>query len=268
MDAGANSWPVEPIGPFEQVGLAEQIAGALDWWRDAGVDSTFDDEPRRWLSADPPAPARTKPGIDAPAGSPAPARERNRAPEPAAPPQIDATDWPTDLAAFTDWWMHEPWLDAGRTQGRVPPRGVAGARLMLLVPQPEAEDRETLLSGPQGRLATAMLSAMGIAPAEAYVASALPRHTPAVDWAEIGMRGLGAVLRHHIRLAAPQRVIALGDTVLPLLGNDPPNITAVETHIAVGQAAIPLLVLRSLEGLLARPAWKADAWRKWLAWTR
>jgi uracil-DNA glycosylase len=255
MDAGANSG-------FEEQLAAEQIAGALDWWREAGVDYVYRDDPRQWIASvaapEPVTMAEQRPA--APRTPPPP-------PSPLASAQARA-DWPTDLAAFADWWLAEPWLDAGRTQGRIAPRGLAGARLMVLVPQPEAEDRGELLSGPQGRLLAAMLGAMGISAAETYVASALPRYTPAADWAEIGTRGLGEVLRHHIALAAPQRVVALGDTILPLLGNDLTNMTAPLTRIAVGDDAIPALPLRSLEALLTRPAWKADVWRKWLAWTQ
>jgi hypothetical protein len=246
MDVRANS------------SLADELAGALDWWRDAGIEYAFRDEPRQWLAA--PAP------VEEPAFTPFVAMA-SVLPEPASPLD-DRGDWPTDLAAFTEWWLAEPWLDAGRTQNRIPPRGSAHGKLMVLVPQPEAEDRETLLSGPQGKLITGMLTAMGIAPAEAYVASVLPRYTPAADWNDIAARGLNEVLLHHVALAAPMRVIAFGDTILSLLGNDPTNSAAPPNHIAVGRGTIPLLPLRSLEGLLARPGWKADVWKKWLAWTR
>ncbi len=233
----------------------------LDWWADAGVDYVFREEPREWLAPPPAAEPIAQPEQRT-------AAARAPAPAPAAPISQDRADWPSDLATFAGWWLAEPWLDAGRKQGRVPPRGTAGARLMVLVPQPESDDGETLLSGAQGRLIAAMLAAIGIAPAEAYIASAIPRHTPAADWNEIHARGLNEVLLHHVALVGPERVIAFGDTVLSLLGNDPPNITAPLCINPVGSDPIPLLALRSLEGLLARPGWKADAWRKWLAWTR
>jgi DNA polymerase len=191
------------------------------------------------------------------------------APEPAPPPpERDSANLPADLAAFADWWLGEPWLDGGRTGGRVPPRGTAGARVMLLVPEPESEDDEVLLSGPQGRLVAGMLAAMGIAPGEAYIASALPRHTPLADWSEVGSRGLGEVLAHHVGLVMPERIIAFGNNIPSLLGNDPTNSAAPPNPIEVGGVHIPLLSVRSLEGLLARPGWKADMWNKWLEWTR
>jgi DNA polymerase len=245
MDAGANSL------------LAQQVAGALAWYREAGIDCAFADAPRRWLAPPTPEPgAPTRPSeISAPA------------PEP-PPPERDRANWPADLAAFADWWLSEPWLDDGRTSGRVPPRGVAGARLMLLVPEPEAGDEDILASGPQGRLIAGMLAAMGIDVAEAYIANALPRHTPLADWSEIASRGLGEVLTHHVGLVMPERVIAFGNNIPALLGNDPTHSAAPLTRIKVGEAFIPLLVVRSLEGLLARPGWKADMWTRWLEWTR
>jgi DNA polymerase len=177
-------------------------------------------------------------------------------------------NWPAHLAAFPDWWLSEPWLDAGRTGGRVAPHGIAGARVMLLVDQPEAGDEDILLSGPQGKLVKGMLAAMGIDAGEAYIASALPRHTPMADWSEVASRGLGEVLMHHVGLVMPERVIAYGNNIPSLLGNDLPHSAAPLARIEVGEALIPLLVVRSLEGLLARPGWKADLWTKWLEWTR
>jgi uracil-DNA glycosylase len=244
MDAGANSL------------LAQQVAGALAWYREAGIDCGFTDVPRRWL-----APVVSEAGTPTAATS-APV------PAPPPPPERDRANWPADLAAFVDWWLHEPWLDGGRTGGRVPPRGITGARLMLLVPEPEIQDEDVLLSGPQGRLVAGMLAAMGIEPGEAYIASALPRHTPMADWSGIASRGLGEVLMHHVGLVMPERVIAFGNNIPSLLGNDPTISAAPPTRIEVGETSIPLLAARSVEGLLVRPGWKADMWAKWLEWTR
>ena len=137
---------------------------------------------------------------------------------------------------------------------------------MVLVPQPEREDSETLLSGPQGKLLDAMLEAMGITPDDTYVASVLPRHTPHADWAAIGAQGMGKVLAHHIGLAAPRSLIAFGSLILPLLGHDPtksPDILRAFNHEDV---SLPLLAGRNLEDMLRRPRWKADFWTSWLDW--
>ena len=115
------------------------------------------------------------------------------APKPAAAPPppaaVDRSAWPQAFGEFAPWWLADPWLDEGRTSGRVPPRGVQNPDLMILVAEPEREDGDSLLSGPQGRLLGAMLAAMGIAAESTYLASLLPRPMPHADWNAIAARG-------------------------------------------------------------------------------
>ena len=240
--------------------LAGQIAAALDWWREAGVDGDLRDEPQRWIA----------PAIAAePAASDAPPAAASAAPDgpPAPPAVIDRRTWPQDLDRFAPWWLSEPWLDEGRTSGRVAPRGAAGAELMILVAEPEREDSDTLLSGPRGRLFAAMLAAMGLEPAAAYVASVLPRHMPHADWEAIAARGFGELARHHIALAAPKRLIVFGNNTLALLGHDLANKPGAPTEFEHGDGKLPLLAARDLAALLERPRWKAVFWQSWLEWT-
>jgi DNA polymerase len=184
-----------------------------------------------------------------------------------AVPAIDRSHWPQDLTGFTAWWLSEPALDDGRASGRVPPRGPAGAGVMVIVPEPERGDADRLLSGPQGRLLDAMLAAMEIAPEQAYLASVLPRHMPMPDWAALAAKGLGAVLCHHVALVRPQRLIALGGNILPLLGHDPAQSPAVLREFNHEGLTIPLLTGKALVALLERPRWKAGLWQGWLDWT-
>ena len=239
--------------------LHAQIVAAFDWWRDAGVDCDFDDEPADWL-------ARAATPADEERPEPAPAFARVAAPSVEVRTGIDATQLPTDLAGLQAWWMAEPSLDDGRATGRVAPRGPAGARVMVLVPQPEREDREHLLSGPQGKLLDAMLAAMGIAPDAAYVASALPRHTPLADWSAVAANGMGKVIAHHVSLVRPERLIVFGSNILPLLGNDPPKSSHPTGQFDGEGAIVPLLAEPELAALIERPRWKARFWRHWLDW--
>jgi DNA polymerase len=236
--------------------LSTAIAAAFDWWCEAGVDSNFADEATRWLGTP-----------EEPAANPV----RAAAPplQPAAPdaPAIDPGTWPGDLAGFNARWLSEPALDDGRVSGRVPPRGAAGAEIMVIVPDPERDDRQTLLSGPQGRLLEAMLAAMGATPGTIYLASVLPRHTPMADWPVLTQKGFGALLCHHVRLVAPRRLIALGSNILPLLGNDPAHNPAVLRRFNQEGVSIPLLAGKSLSALLERPRWKAGLWQGWLDWS-
>lgn len=239
--------------------LARGIAGALDWWREAGVDSDFADTPRAWLSAE-----------QAPEAAPGP----KAPPKPAAAPETptvriggDPGSWPRDLAGFAAWWLGEPSLDAGPSELRVPPRGPAGAPVMVVVPHPEPEDRERLLSGPQGQLLDAMLAAMGLSPDQAYVASVLPRHAPHPDWDALARGGLGEVLVHHVRLAAPQRLIGFGNTILPLLGHDPAKSAPSLPRFNHEGVSMPLLPALDLGVLMTAPRRKAGFWQRWLEWT-
>jgi uracil-DNA glycosylase len=243
-------------------GFYEQISTALDWWRDAGVDGDLHDTPQTWLAA-----AEVAAHVPVVGDQPKAALRAPETPAPAAPQPLDRSDWPTDLASFAAWWLTAPFLDNGQTQRRVAPRGIAQAELMVLVPEPEREDTETLLSGPQGRLLDAMLNAMAIDPAAIYLASALPRHTPHADWAALKSAGLGEVLRHHVALAAPKRLICFGGSILPLLGNDPANKSDGFSIFNHEGMQVPLLAARELVVLLERPRWKAGFWQTWLDWS-
>jgi hypothetical protein len=245
--------------------LSVQIAAAMDWWRDAGVDCDFADDPRSWLATQEPAPAQIMAANATPKTTKAAPAPAEAAPVPAI--GGDKGDWPTDLAGFTTWWLSEASLDGGQTSGRVTPRGPAAAELMVLVSEPEAEDGDRLLSDVQGRLLDAILSAMGISPDAAYIASALPRHTPMADWAGLQAAGLGEIIAHHIKLAAPKRLIVFGGNVLPLLGHDPansPDGLRIFNHEGV---SLPLLGAMELAAMLARPRTKARFWQQWLEWS-
>lgn len=236
------------------------LAAALNWWREAGVDHAFHDEPQAWL-----AEIEAEVEVVAPVFAAAP-RQAD------APPRVriggERSLWPQTLADFAQWWLEEPSLDGGQTGSRITPRGSAGAELMILVEQPEAEDGDRLLSGPQGRLLSAMLTAMGIAPEKAYIASVLPRHTPAADWAELQADGMHEVLAHHITLAAPQRLICFGSNILPLIGHDPANSPEILREFNHGNGSVPSIAEKGLSWMLSRPRAKATFWRRWLDWTQ
>jgi DNA polymerase len=175
--------------------------------------------------------------------------------------------WPQAVADFAPWWLTGDQFDTGGAGPRVPPRGAAGAELMVLVPMPEADDGERLLSGPQGRLVGNMLAAMGIAEDAAYLAAALPRHAHHPDWPALAARDLGKVLVHHVKLAAPKRLLVLGRAMLPLFGHDPAQAGAKPRRIALEGCGVPALASFGPETLLETPRYRAGLWRGWLEWT-
>lgn len=242
--------------PFSPMG--REIAAALQWWRDAGLEHDFADEPSDWLAR--PAPAVTE----------APPPPQPVAVKPAPKPLVrlggERESWPQDLAAFTAWWLAEPSLDNGQVAGRVPPRGPANAALMVLVEHPESDDREHLLSGPQGRLLNAILTALGLLPGEVYVASVLPRHMPLPDWVALNEAGLDELALHHVALAAPKRLISFGANVSSLLGHDPAKTAETLPQTYQVGAHVPALAARGLDTLMARPQGKARLWQALLNW--
>jgi hypothetical protein len=239
--------------------IAAEIAGALEWWRDAGVDCDFTDDPADWLA---------KAEV---------AEPESTAPQPAAPPAVSVPPraliggppeaWPRDLAAFQAWWLTEPSLDHGDLARRIPPRGPAGAELMILVADPEEGQPEILRAGPHGKLLAGIIAALGLDDTQVYVASALPRPTPMPDWRQLATDGLGAVVAHHVALAAPKRLLVFGNGVSSLLGHDPANKPASLLGFNHDGGSLPLLAAMDLAALLARPRAKAGLWQRLLDWT-
>lgn len=238
------------------------LAAALDWWRDAGVDGTFVDNPQDWLAEA----KRAKEPVPAPAMKPL--REMTAAVE--SSPLVTVgkrDDWPQALAGFAPWWLAEDALAPAGLR-RLPPLGPAQAELMVLVPMPASDDGDTLLSGRAGRLLDSILSAMGIEREQTYLASALPAHVPMPDWQALRGAGIGNVLLHHVALVSPKRLLILGASgVSALLGHDPPNLAHGLRAINQETAGMAVMPAWDLDAMLARPALKAGFWSRWLDWT-
>ncbi len=235
--------------------MQDQLAAALDWWREAGVDFDFEDAPGSLLSEPEEQPSPTASAPRKPAREAVPAAPRIGG---------DPGDYPQELQAFQQWWLNEESLEPSTPSGRIAPSGNAQARLMVIIPMPEVDDREALLSGPQGRLIANMLRAMQVPADQTYLASALPRHMPMADWAQLAENGMGDVLAHHIALAAPERVLILGRDILGLLG--------LERKQGVQEIAFPKQSIQALasfapEGLLGNARLRRDLWQRWLDWT-
>jgi DNA polymerase len=256
--------------------LAREFEAALAWWQAAGVTHDFVDDATAWLADAPldaplgqpqprPGQAQTAPRAGEPqprrAGTPSPPQSE---PDAASRPSLLGDSPPADLAAFHRFWMETPGLAPATGFPRVPPRGAEGASLMVLVPQPEAEDSDRLLSGPQGRLLAAILAAMGLAEDEVYYAAALPCHTPMADLAALAAGGLDAVTAHHVTLARPQRILALGTGLAPLLGGQTDDALR---EINQSMRKTPVLVSETLGAMMDMPRLKARFWRRWMEWS-
>ena len=103
--------------------LAQAVAAAQAWWRDAGVDLDYTDDAQCWLTepAEHAAPVAKPPAFVHPAAPP---------PAPKVMMGGDVAHWPADLVAFRQWWLEEPTLDSGGLNPRIAPRGEAGAPVL------------------------------------------------------------------------------------------------------------------------------------------
>ena len=247
----------------------------MDWWRLAGVDSDFTDDATDWLGE---AEAASGAGTAAEAGEAAkteartgnPQRnEKREAPQPKVVERVDllGANPPKTLEEFREWWLTAPGLDSIGPRGRVAPRGPQNAELMVLVIDPEQSDRDTLLSGPQGKLLGRIIAAMGLSPDAVYFASALPRHTPMADTAAIAASGMDEITQFHVNLVSPQRVLALGAGIPPLLGHGLTNDLSLLREINQTSRSIPLFVSEGLDAMMAMPRLKARFWRRWIEWS-
>lgn len=242
--------------------LGEALEAALGWWAEAGVDMAFVDAPQDWLAGLAPA----RPAKAAPALPPVEKRAPRVSAQPAAAPPVaeDRSAWPGDFGSFAAWWLSEPTL-APKGARRLAPMGPQHAKLMVLVPMPAEDDGETLLSGRSGKLVDAMLAAMGLDPASVYRASALPARIAMPDWAGLGAAGLGDVLKRHIALAAPERILVFGrGDILALLGHDSAQNAHHLRALNHESGSVPAGFEYDLETLLAKPGWKSGLWQRWL----
>jgi uracil-DNA glycosylase family 4 len=236
------------------------FAATLAWWREAGVDAAFEDEPRSWFP-------EVVPADDAKGKQARPhQKSKVKAPEPPTPVDVAAT-LPDDLEAFRSWWMTTPELDSGRLSGRVPPRGSTGAKLMIIGPMPESGDREHLFAGSEGKLLDQFLSTSGLDPDAIYWASAMPCHSPGTDWAPDNHRLIIEAMLKHITLVRPERLLVIGFNVLPLLRHSSAQGPAVSSVFNHEGATVPLLAVRRIPALAAQPRWKSVLWQAWLNFT-
>lgn len=239
--------------------LEQELRAIRDWWREAGVDHVYGDEPANWL-------AEPEPEDDGDAPQFVPPKTLAPEPDPVELLAGGPSNWPTTLEAFDQWWQAEESLALGPYR-RVAASGPANAPLMVLMSQPLTDEAETLLSGDGGALLTNILTACGLKADEVRIASALPSHLPHPDWAGLEKAGWGALTRHHIALAAPKRLLVLGHVALPLLGHDPAQGAADFKEVALETGSVPALAARGLDTLLLRPRLQAGLWHRWLEWT-
>lgn len=242
------------MGADQHIDWQTAAASALDWWREAGVDASIDEAPRNWLAAvEPPKSAA-----------------RGQAVAAAAPVVVPL---PTTLAAFEAWRTGPEAPEAGWPGKPISAQGPASSDIMILIDLPEREDADSgiLMSGPAGRLFDRMLAAIGRDRDSVYLVPVCATRPVAGRIAPEIEERLNEVARHHVMLAAPRRLLLLGNApTRALLGADATRARGRLHSVSLGggQASgigsdIPIQAVASFHPrfLIERPAQKAEAWK-------
>lgn len=191
---------------------------ALDWWAEAGVDMLVDETPRDWL-------ART------PAAAPTPAVSA----EPAAP------EPPGDLPAFRRWLLTDPFVP-GPARARHDATGDPASGVMVVTDMPEPGDRGTgaLLTGEPGALFDRMLAAIGLSRDTLYLAPFTPSRPATGKLSKDACHLFHSLMERHLALAAPRRLLILGDAPCCSLLDQPVTQARGRVHqLAVGGLSLP-----------------------------
>ena len=231
------------MGADQNIDWNRAVASTLEWWRDAGVDVLVEDAPYDWLS------------VVAPIAVPI-ARADTL-------PVVVPTALPATLDAFLTWRTGSDAPEAAWHGAVIAASGPTTADLMVLVDCPERDDAEQLMGGAVGRLFDRMLAAIGRSRGDIHLAAVCAARPTAGRMPRDTEARLGEIARHHVALAAPKRLLVLGNAASRA-------ILTVELAEARGS-------LRSVNHpggkmswavasyhprfLIERPAQKAEAWK-------
>lgn len=230
------------MGADQHTDWRASVASTLQWWRDAGVDCEIDDAPRHWSTHAPRADALPNVIEDA---ALVPSRPRS-------------------LDEFAAWRIGPGMPEATWPGDALGARGDATAGVMIVVDNPDRGDDAagTLLSGPPGQLFDRMLAAIGRDRHSVYIAPLAVKRPPAgrVPYEKVQL--LADLMRHHLALAAPKRVLAMGNAASRALTGldvaDARGSLRIVNHDGGTSAVVASFHPRFL---LERAVAKAESWK-------
>lgn len=223
-----------------QKGPADAAESLLSWWALAGVDHAVSELPVNWLRPIV-APVRPKPATQ------------------------DDSGLPGTLDAFHAWLATHPSLhEAAWSNRRVLPSGAQGAAIMVIcdLPDPEDGDAGSLLSGDCGLLFDAMMAAIGLTRRDIYLASLSVARAPGGILQDQDLEILATRMRHQVALAAPKRLLLLGEkTNRALLAAEPLQQPSGLQSVNHPEGTVPAIASRHPRFLLKQPEAKRQSWR-------
>jgi DNA polymerase len=223
------------FGRFDQV----EAASLIGWWLEAGVDVAVADEPRNWLRRDASQPVASQ----------------------SAPEQAPSQAAADTLDAYHAWLASSSDLPLFRSgSARALPHGPANAEIMLIsdLPGRECAAEGKPIGGEAWTLTQRMLKAIGLSDGQAYVATLSCFGAPGQRIDAAALERCSTLMRKHIALVKPKRLLLLGDGPARALLGQPLVQARGRVHKVDGIAAVATLHPRQL---LQRPSDKAHSWR-------
>lgn len=241
--------------------MSDRLAlSALDWWNEAGVDVIVDDLPRDWLA---------KPSFLAPVG---PAGNGGAGTAASGPldggisrtlaERENKGHLPSDLPGFRAWLLTDLSVP-GTPRARHDAAGDPGSGCMVVLDMPEQADRgeNELLTGEAGALFDRMLAAIGLTRDAIYLAPFAPARpiTGKLDKPSCDL--LERLMRHHIALAQPRRLLLLGEAaVCALTGRSVASARGIVHRIEAGGMSVPAIASFAPRLVHGRAEWRRPAW--------
>lgn len=233
------------MGAVHTIDWRDAAASTLDWWHDAGVDTLVEDELRDWFM--PPTTARAPLSVAS-----------TRATQFVAEPDR----LPDTLDAFVAWRLSDAAPEASWNAARILPAQKKNSALMIVADMPEADDsiESGLMTGTIGTLLDRMLAAVGLV-RDAVLLSTVAVARPVTGRiAPDAEADLFRLIRHHVRLAQPRRLLLFGPIPCrAILGPDGNRGSLQQlNHDDIECRTVASFHPRFL---LERPRAKAEAWR-------
>ena len=254
----------------------QELESYWEWWRMAGVEQGYAEQPSGWLEAvsDEKVNAAPQP-IAQPKARQADPKNTNIAGQqnaikqkPAAPSPIaeKPKQLPENFEDIARWWQTSD--DVMMTSGigpRILPALIKAPKLLIISDMPDQDDAERLFTGASGALLNNILNAAHIEREAAAFLSIWPQYSlaPKLEmdrqfyWAEI--------VQHLIALIDPHHIMLCGNFAnMIVTGKDRVENQRSLPNINHNQRSIPLSVSVHPRTLLNRPTLKRAAWNDWL----
>ncbi|UVO53882.1 uracil-DNA glycosylase family protein [Sphingomonas sp. SUN039] len=237
--------------------LRDEAESLIGWWRDAGVDTLIDEQPRDWFAEG--NVARTVPAKAHPPTS-------DNAPQPPAAqsqPELP-TVLPQALAEFIAWLATDTSTLANYPiRQRLAPEGHSANAPMIVTDVPERGDAEAghLLSGEIGALFDRMIAAWKINRGRIYLTALAPARPASGRIDAQALDLLGPLIVHHIRIAAPKKLWLMGEAASrAVLGMNVAEATGRLHFINYDGVTVEAIATLHPRVLLREPKSKGRVW--------